>query len=149
MRTFEELNKLLGGNEKEADWAQHKNGLGWIHKNARVASTAYVGENAIVWGVVYGDAKVSGNARVYGNAWVCGDAKVSGNAWKKSPLFIVGSRHSLSNAKHGYIQIGCKCEKFKWWLGKEAKQFAEENGYSPAEIEEYRAYVKLFIAVGK
>jgi len=28
-------------------------------------------------------------------------------------------------------------------------QLAKANHYTPAEIKEYRAYVKLFIAVGK
>jgi hypothetical protein len=80
---------------------------------------------------------------------VSGNARVSGNAWVKSPLFIMGSRNSLCSAKHGYIQIGCRCEKFKWWLGKEALEFAKDNKYTPDEIKEYRAYVKLFIAAGK
>ena len=35
--TFAELNKKLGGNEKSADWRQHKNGGGWLNKTAKVA----------------------------------------------------------------------------------------------------------------
>ena len=143
MKTFEELNQKLGGNEKSSDWHQHSNGEGWLHKSAKVEASAFVGPDAIVWGTVYDNAQVSGNARVYG------DAQVYGNAWEKSPLFIIGSRNSLCNAKHGYLQIGCRCEKFRWWLGKEALKFAQDNHYTPAEIKEYRAYVKLFIAVGK
>jgi hypothetical protein len=66
-----------------------------------------------------------------------------------SPLFIIGTRHSLTNSKKGHIQIGCKCNKFRWWLGKEALAYALENGYTKAQIKEYREYVKLFIKVGK
>ena len=179
MKTFDELNAKLSGNENKCDWSQRPNGGGWIHKLARVDSTAFVGSDAIVWGKVSGEAWVSGearvyghaevsgearvydNARVYGEAWVYGHAEVSGkarvydnarvysDAWEKSPLFIIGSRNSLCNAKHGYLQIGCRCEKFRWWLGKEALKFAKENNYTPDEIKEYRAYVKLFVAVGK
>ena len=143
MKTFDELNAKLSGNENKSDWSQHPNGGGWIHKSAQVASTAFVGPDAIVWGKVYGDAQV------YGNAWVYGNAQVYGNAWERSPLFIIGSRDSLCNAKHGYLQIGCRCEEFRWWLRKEALMFAKENNYTPDEIKEYRAYVKLFVAVGK
>ena len=155
MKTFDELNAKLSGNEKKCDWSQHPNGGGWIHKLARVDSTAFVGSDAIVWGKVSGEAWVSGEARVYGHAEVSGKARVYDNArvysdaWEKSPLFIIGSRNSLCNAKHGYLQIGCRCEKFRWWLGKEALKFAKENNYTPDEIKEYRAYVKLFVAVGK
>ena len=106
--TFKELNKKLGGNEKRTDWRQHPNGLGWLHKSAKVDSTAQIGPDAIVWGTV------SGNARVYGIAWVYGhaqvyddaqvydgaqvydDAQIYGHARVKSPLFVVGSRNCLS-----------------------------------------------------
>ena len=55
--TFAELNKKLGGFEKESDWHQHKNGGGWLNKTAKVDATSYVGENAIVWGMVSGNAQ--------------------------------------------------------------------------------------------
>jgi hypothetical protein len=97
---------------------------------------------------VYGDAWVSGDAWVYGNAQVSGDARVYGDAWEKSPLFIVGSRHSLTNAKHGHIQIGCLCNTFKWWAGH-YKAVGKQQGYTPAEIKEYGAYIALFSKVGQ
>ena len=141
--TFNELNTKLGGNEKKSDWHQHKNGGGWVHKSATVDSTAFIGPAAIAWGQASGNARVSGDARVYG------DATVSGNAWEQSPLFIIGSKHSLSNAKYGFIQIGCRCETFKWWTSKEAEAFAKSSGYTPTQIKEYREYIKLFTKIGK
>jgi carbonic anhydrase/acetyltransferase-like protein (isoleucine patch superfamily) len=187
--TFEQLQEKIG-TQDQADWSQHENGGGWVHKSAKVEKTAFIGNNAIVWGRVYGDSWVSGNAQVfgnaqvygdaqvYGNAWVYGDAqvygdarvygdaqvygdarvygnaqvfgnaRVSGNAWEKSPLFIVGTAHSLTNAKNGHIQIGCKCQPFDWWLSAEGEKFARFNGYSECQIKEYRAYVQLFKEVG-
>jgi len=65
--------------------------------------------NAIIWG------QVSGDAWVYGDAQVYGIAKVFGDAWNKSPLFVTGSRFSLTNCKKGHIQIGCECHSFSWW----------------------------------
>jgi hypothetical protein len=73
---------------------------------------------------------------------------VIGGQWGVSPLFIQGSVHSLTNAKSGHIQIGCKCATFDWWE-KNGEAFAKENGYTPEQIEEYRAYVALFRKVGK
>jgi carbonic anhydrase/acetyltransferase-like protein (isoleucine patch superfamily) len=236
--TFTELCNRIG-EQQELDWRQHENGGGWLHRSAIVDASAFIGENAIIWGKVsgdawvygnaqvsgnarvygdaqvygnaqvYGDAQVSGNAQVYGdaqvsgiawvsgnarvygdaqvsgnawvsgnarvsgdaqvsgnarvssnarvsgdaqvsgNAWVSGDAWVSGNAWEKSPLFIIGSRHALTNAKHGHVQVGCKCETFEWWLSKEGESFARENNYADEEISEYRAYIELFKRVGK
>ena len=51
----------------------------WVYGNARVSENARVFENA--W--VYGNARVSENAHVYGDACVYGNACVSGNAWIK------------------------------------------------------------------
>ena len=134
--SFNALNKKLGGGEKPTDWHQHANGGGWVHKSASVDESAYVSEAAIVWGEVFGDARVFGNAQVFGDAW------------EKSPLFIIGSTYSLTNAKHGYIQIGCECHPFEWWL-KNGKALAVKNGFTKEQIAEYAAYVKLFIKVGK
>ena len=40
-------------------------------------------------------------------------------------------------------------QPFKWWLSKEAIALAKSEGYTPAQIKEYREYIKLFIRVGK
>ena len=141
--TFQELQNKIG-TQNQADWSQHKNGGGWVHKTARIDATAYIGENAIIFS---GNAQVTGNARVYGNAQVSGNARVSSDAWVKSPLFIIGSKHSLSNAKHGYIQIGCHCETYAWWK-VHYRAVGRKNRYSPAEIKEYGEYIKLFAKVG-
>lgn len=88
-------------------------------------------------------------SRLADSAWVYGNARVSGDAWVKSPLFIAGSRHSLTNAKKGHVQIGCECRSYDWWLGPKGEEFARDNGYSLEEIGEYRAYLELFKRVGK
>jgi hypothetical protein len=53
--TFDELNKKLSGNEKQADWRQAKGG-GWLNKSAKVDDETKITMNAIVWGMVSGDA---------------------------------------------------------------------------------------------
>ena len=128
--TFAELQVKIG-QQVESEWHQHKNGGGLVHKKATIGASAYVGENAVVF-----------SGQVFGDAWVSGDA------WEKSPLFIVGSRHSLTNAKHGHIQIGCLCNTFKWWAGH-YKAVGKQQGYTPAEIKEYGAYIALFSKVGQ
>ena len=121
-----------------------------VYGDARVSGNAQVFGNAWVFGDarVCGDARVSGNAQVFGNAWVFGNARVSGNAWVKSPLFIVGSRHSLTNTKHGYIQIGCHCKTIDWWL-ENYKDIGQKEDYTASEIEEYGLYIQLFKKIGK
>ena len=148
--TFADLNKKLGGDAIEADWKRHPNGGGWVHKNANVDVSAYVGEDAGVSGDAYvsGDAWVYGHAQVYGDARVSGNAQVSGSAWEKSPLYIQGTRHALTNAKKGYIQIGCKLHTFAWW-SDHVEECGKSSGYTDAECAEYRAYVDLFVKVGK
>lgn len=157
--TFTELNEKLGGGENTADWRQVSGG-GWLHKTAKVDDANAISGNAIVWGrvsghaLVFGDAQVSGNAwvfgdaRVFGDAQVSGDAQVFGDAWDKSPLFIVGSKHSLTNSKKGHIQIGCHCHTYEYWKINAALIGATE-GYSEVEIKEYLVYIDLFSRIGK
>jgi hypothetical protein len=109
-----------------------------------VSSNAWVSGDA--W--VFGDAQVFGNARVSGDARVFGNARVSGDTWFKPPLFIIGSRFSLTNAKFGYIQIGCQCQTFGWWK-KNGLKLAKQNNFTKEEIAEYRAYIDLFCKIGK
>ena len=121
-----------------------------IYGNARVYGDAGVSDNARV----YGDALISGNAWVYGNAWVSGNAGVSGNAWvsdnawQTSPLYIQGTKHYLTNSRHGYITIGCKTETFDWWLSEEAEKLAKASGYTYGDIQEYKEYINLIKKVG-
>lgn len=131
--TFQELQQKIGS-QTESDWHQALGG-GWIHKSAKVDNEANITENAIVWGLVYGDAQVSGNAWVFGNAWV------------KSPLFIIGSRFNLTNCKSGHIQIGCECHAFDWWK-ENGMELAKRENFTPEEIIEYTAYIDLFCKIG-
>jgi carbonic anhydrase/acetyltransferase-like protein (isoleucine patch superfamily) len=64
----------------------HSNGGGWVSNQANVASTAYVGPRA----AVYGNSTVSGNARIEGLAWVNSGATVGGNAVVKDNAIIQG-----------------------------------------------------------
>ena len=150
--SFQELaNKFSLDLSDKKNWHQHKNGGGWVHNTAKVDDTVFIGEAAVIFSgnaQVSGDAQVFGNAQVSGNAWVYGDAQVYGNAWEGSPLFILGSRHSLTNAKHGHIQIGCHCKPIKWWL-ENFEDIGKKEAYTDSEIEEYGEYIKLFKKLGK
>jgi len=159
--TFKELNEKMGGGESESDWRRARGG-GWIHKSAAVDNDKNIKDDARVYGNarvsgnaqvsgdarVYGDARVSGDAWVSGNAWVYGNARVSGGEWVRPPLFIVGSRFSLTNAKPGYLQIGCQCHTFSEWR-KVGPELATRNNFTPEEIAEYAAYLDLFEKIGK
>ena len=173
--TFDELNEKRGGNEKPEDWRQHPNGGGWIYKTAKIGNDATVGNWATVgddakvgnwvkvgnratvgdgakvgnWATVGDGAKVGNRATVGNGATVGNWATVGDGAiFKKSPLYIIGTRHCLSNCKPGYIQIGCQCHTIKWWLAH-VEECGKENGYTDDECTEYRAYVELFAKLGK
>ena len=64
----------------------HSNGGGWVSGSASVASTAYVGPRA----AVYGNSTVSGNARIEGLAWVNSGATISGNAVVRDNALVQG-----------------------------------------------------------
>ena len=91
---------------------------------------------------MFGDAWVFGNARVFGDAWVSGDA------WETSPLYIQGSRHSVTNCAHGSIAIGCQVHTFAEWKAK-YKTIGKAAGYTAAQIKEYGLLIALVIKLGK
>ena len=99
---------------KESEHHQHENGQGWIANTAKVEKTVYVGPNA----------------RVYGNAW------------EQSPLYIQGSRHSLTLASYTEIAIGCHLHTITFWEYN-YQSIGEAEGYSEHEVEEYLGYIRL------
>ena len=130
---FEEIAKKNGIDvDLVGNYHQHQNGDGWVSNNAHIDNSAFIGENA--W--------ISDYARIYGNA------KIYGNTWKTSPLYIQGSKWSLTNCKYGYIQIGCHCKSIDWWVAN-GLSIAKIENMSDDEINEYTAYIKLFQLIGK
>lgn len=75
----------------------HSNGGGWVDDRASVASTAYVGPRA----AVYGDSTVSGNARIEDLAWVNGGATVGGNVVVKNSALVQGGANLSGSAVYG------------------------------------------------
>jgi hypothetical protein len=109
-----------------------------VYGNACVSGTARV----------YGNASVSDTACVSGNACVSGTARVSGGKWEKSPLYIQGTRHALTNSKPGFLSIGCHEHEFKYWK-THYKMIGKSEGYTPTQITEYGIYIDLFCKLGK
>jgi carbonic anhydrase/acetyltransferase-like protein (isoleucine patch superfamily) len=75
----------------------HSNGGGWVDNRANVASTAYVGPRA----AVYGSSTVSGNARIEGLAWVNSGATISGNVVVKDNALVQGGANLSGSAVYG------------------------------------------------
>ena len=120
--------------QSEKNLSQH--GDAWVSGNAWVYGDARVSGNA--W--VYGDAQVYGDARVYGNARVYGDAQGI------SPLYIQGSKHTLTLSAPHRISIGCQSKTFSQWR-KMFKSVGRAEGYTNTEIEEYRSHIEHIISV--
>ena len=129
---------------------QHSNGGGWVANTTTVEASAYIGVGA--W--VSGNAQVFGNARVFGNAQVFGDARVSdnarvyGDAWEESPLYIQGTKHSITNCAYGQIAIGCQVHTFAEWKAK-YKAIGKAAGYTAAQVKEYGLLIAVVTKLGK
>lgn len=84
----------------------HSNGGGWVDSRATVASTAFVGPRA----AVYGSARVSDNARIEGFAWLNSGAVVSGDAVVKDNAIVQdGGNLSGSVIVGGDAEIAIAC----------------------------------------
>ena len=119
-------------------------GDAWVSGSAQVSGYARVSGDA--W--VSGSAQVSGSARVFGDAWVSGsaqvsgDARVSGDAWEISPLFMHGSKHSVTTCSHTSLQIGCKKFTVSEWKLK-FREIGQQEEYNESEILEYGIIIEL------
>lgn len=128
---------------------------------ALVCGYAFVYGQARVWGQawVYGQAQVYGDARVYGDAQVSDDAQVyedailtdgnytiqhiNGGEWNKVPLTIVGSKHIINISSPGIVRVGCYHKPIGEWLN-EYEGIGKVEGYSEAEIAEYKSHLDYF-----
>jgi hypothetical protein len=123
MKTITEVIALFPyTNSKQ--WRQHENGKGWVFETAFADLTAFI------------EGVVSGNARVYGNAW------------GSSPLYIQGTRHSMTLCSFTEIAIGCHIHTIALWK-KEYRKIGAKEDYSEAEIKEYSEYIALLATAAK
>lgn len=86
---------------------QHPNGGGYVATTAKVASTAYVGPNAMV----LGNATVSDNAIIDGYAVVCANAKVTDNAYVGDSAVLFDNAQVSGNAR--VIENACLYGNYK------------------------------------
>ena len=79
----------------------HPKGGGIVADSAMVDETVYVGPYAMIYGNarVYGDAKIDGYARVYEDAFVYENAKISGDARVYGKAAINGNARISGNAR--------------------------------------------------
>jgi len=91
----------------------------------------------VIWGGVIWGGVIRGGVIRGGEIW--------GGEWQTSPLFIVGSRHTLTHTKPGHIAIGCNVHTIDVWQ-KRYKAIGKANGYTTLEVEEYGMYIELFAA---
>jgi hypothetical protein len=73
---------------------------------------------------------------------------VYGNAWETSPLYIQGTKHSVTNCAYGQLAIGCQVRTFAEWKA-EYKVIGKAADYTTAQIKEYGLLIALAIKAGK
>ena len=122
--------------EKEENLSHFGNA--WVYGDARVSGDARVFDNA--W--VYGNAKVYGDARVSGDAWVYGNAEV----FNTRHFFVqgpIGSRDgyvTFYRTKDDTVEVRCGC--FSGSLQEFVNQVEETHGGSRYE-KEYKLAAEL------
>jgi len=75
-----------------------------------------------------------------------------GGVWRQSPVFIQGSRYYMMEAlpDASRIRSGCIEKPIEWWIEddyRHLRQAAEENHYTPEQVEEYIVYAQMFNAL--
>jgi hypothetical protein len=54
---------------------------------------------------------------------------------------LAGTRHAIIAIDESNISIGCKRHTLAWWR-KNAEASGRKEGYTPAQIEEYRLHIE-------
>ena len=89
----------------------------------------------VIWGGVISGGVIMGGVIMGG--------VIRGGKVKKSPLQIQGTRDFVTETPGGNIQIGCIELTLADWREKGAA-IARTEGFTSAQVEEYRAYLDLF-----
>lgn len=135
---------------------------GWIYDNAKVFGNALVSGKAKAYdnsemsqqSVISGNAEIHDNVKMLGKTKLDGTAKLFGNiiidakieinddSWTGITQFN-GSRHWAYQESKDTITIGCESGTIAHWVTN-VRTIAEENNYTPEEVDEYEAYVQAF-----
>ena len=85
---------------------------------------------------MYGDARVSDNARVSGNAWVSGDARVHGNAWVSGDARVYGDARVSDNARvsgNAWVSGDARVHGNAWVSG-DARVYGDAEVYGDDDL---------------
>ncbi len=110
--------------------------------SAKIGDYAKIGDSAKIG---Y-SAKIGDYAKIGYYAKIGDSAKIGDYAeFKKSPLYIIGSRYAVNYYGNKKICIGCFVLTFAEWKGKKGKEIAKKEGYTKAEIDEYKMHIDLIV----
>ena len=107
-----------------------------------VAAHRHKNPDGSIGGWVADTARVSGTAWVSGDAQVSGDARVYGGKYDQSPLYIQGSRNSITVLEDSTVIIGCQYHLIEDWV-KNYKEIGKRAGYTDIQIKEYGQYLQM------
>jgi NDP-sugar pyrophosphorylase family protein len=115
-----------------------------IGDNAEIGDYAEIGYNAEIgyYAKIGYNAKIGDNAKIGYYAKIGYNAKIGDREIILNTLFITGSKHTVTWWGKDIINIGCYKKEIAWWL-EHGIDVAKREGYSDAQIAEYRQYVEM------
>ena len=144
------IGATIGNGAVIGNWAKIGDGA-TIGNGAKIGDWAKIGNWAVIGiGAKIGDVATIGNGAVIGNGVKIGNGAVIGN-WAKigykisvtqSPLYIQGTKHSISDCCDGNLKIGCHIHSIKDWKNN-YKEIGTDASYTDEEIAEYYDYILL------
>ena len=124
----QQIIKIYGGTPHS--WKRHKNPDGsrggWVSKCSEVSEDSYISRCSIV----------INNSRVDNSTiskCFVGDTNL---------VSIAGTQHVVCWYDSTRIKIGCEIHTLAHWL-ENYESIGYKNGYSPAQIEEYKRYIDI------
>jgi hypothetical protein len=89
---------------------------------------------------------VTGNARIYGDAVIGVGvtiyvSELYAGKWNRTPVYILGSRHPVSQTGPDTVGIGCLQFPIDYWLDN-YEAIGRKYQYTPLQIEEYGCYLR-------
>jgi hypothetical protein len=111
----------------------------------RVRNYAQAYENAVIYGTLYGHAKVGGTARVQAGVAI-GAGDIKSGVWTRPPIYIHGSKYDVYQTGPDTVRCGCLERSIDEWC-QECRRLGDVYGLTADQIWEYEQYFRLIRSV--
>ena len=109
-----------------------------IGDNSKIGNNSKIGYNSTIGN----NSTIGDNSKIGNNSTIGDNSKIGDNIDLQKNFYIVGSKHCVTYTGNNTLSIGCHNYTIEKWLDK-FEIVGKKEGYSDAEISEYKQYILM------